>query len=151
MIAVDTNILVYAHRPDYESEHVAARSALEALINGSGSWAVPWACLHEFLANVTNRKIYRQASSLKQAMAAADAWAQSTFFSFIGEQARHLPRLAALAERGAIHGGQFHDARIAAVCLEHGVTELWTADRDFLRFPELRVRNPLPDYSRGSP
>jgi predicted nucleic acid-binding protein len=42
-------------------------------------------------------------------------------------------------------GAQVHDARIAALCLHHGVTELWTADRDFGRFPELRTRNPLID------
>jgi predicted nucleic acid-binding protein len=36
-----------------------------------------------------------------------------------------------------------HDARIAALCLSHGVYELWSGDRDFSRFPALRVRNPL--------
>jgi predicted nucleic acid-binding protein len=36
-----------------------------------------------------------------------------------------------------------HDARIAALCLQHGVRELWSADRDFNRFPALRTRNPL--------
>jgi len=41
-----------------------------------------------------------------------------------------------------VAGPRIHDARIAAVCLAHGVTELWTADRDFSRFPALRTRNP---------
>lgn len=36
-----------------------------------------------------------------------------------------------------------HDARVAALCLRHGVRELRTADRDFSLFPALRVRNPL--------
>lgn len=44
---------------------------------------------------------------------------------------------------GRVAGGQVHDARIAALCRLHGVTELWSADRDFGRFPQLRVRNPL--------
>jgi hypothetical protein len=26
--------------------------------------------------------------------------------------------------------GQFHDARIAAVCIENGVQEIWTINRD---------------------
>jgi uncharacterized protein len=34
-------------------------------------------------------------------------------------------------------------ARIAAICLEHSVEELWTSDRDFARFPDLRIRDPL--------
>ena len=44
---------------------------------------------------------------------------------------------------GNIAGARIHDARIAAVCLTHGVTELWTADRDFSRFLPLRTHNPL--------
>lgn len=46
-------------------------------------------------------------------------------------------------ESGRVAGPMAHDARIAAIGLQHGVTELWTADRDFGRFPELRTRNPL--------
>ncbi len=44
-----------------------------------------------------------------------------------------------------IVGARAYDARIAAVCLQYGVTELWTNDRDFLHFPALRVQNPLID------
>jgi hypothetical protein len=40
-------------------------------------------------------------------------------------------------------GALVHEARVAALCLQHGVTELWSADRDFGRFPRLRTRNPL--------
>jgi len=36
-----------------------------------------------------------------------------------------------------------HDARIAAICLENGVVELWSADRDLGRFAGLKVVNPL--------
>jgi predicted nucleic acid-binding protein len=44
---------------------------------------------------------------------------------------------------GRIAGPRVHDARIAALCLAHGVRELWTADRDFSRFPSLATSNPL--------
>ena len=47
--------------------------------------------------------------------------------------------------RGQVSGPLVHDARIAALCVSHGVHELWTADRDFGRFPALQVRNPLPE------
>jgi uncharacterized protein len=53
--------------------------------------------------------------------------------------------LKEIATQGQIRGGQIHDARIAAICLQHGVSELWTADRDFSRFPQLKTRNPLVD------
>lgn len=42
-----------------------------------------------------------------------------------------------------LKGPMIHDARIAAICLSHGVKKLWTCDRDFARFPSLRHENPL--------
>jgi hypothetical protein len=61
----------------------------------------------------------------------------------LAEQDGYWPRLAELARGGRIAGPQVHNARIAALCRLHGVRELWTADRDFGRFPGLAVRNPL--------
>lgn len=52
-------------------------------------------------------------------------------------------RLRAEGRRPWAEGPRVHEARIAALCLLHGVGELWSADRDFSRFPELEVRNPL--------
>jgi hypothetical protein len=62
---------------------------------------------------------------------------------FLSEGPGHFDWLQQLATTGRLQGPQIHDARIAAICLSHGVSELWTADRDFSRFPQLRVRNPL--------
>jgi hypothetical protein len=61
----------------------------------------------------------------------------------LGEVPDYWNHLRPLIERGQIQGGRVHDARVAAICLQHGVTELWSADRDFSRFPALRVMNPL--------
>ena len=52
------------------------------------------------------------------------------------------PQANLLAD-GKISGPAVHDARVAALCLTHGVQALWTADRDFTRFPRLRTVNPL--------
>jgi predicted nucleic acid-binding protein len=61
----------------------------------------------------------------------------------IGESADHWRILRELVESGRIVGPRLHDARVAALCLQHGVREFWSADRDFSRFPALRVVNPL--------
>jgi hypothetical protein len=61
------------------------------------------------------------------------------------EFSTHLRTPRSLAVDGRATGGALHHARIAALCLDHGVSELLTADRDFSRFPALRVRNPLID------
>lgn len=142
MIAVDTNILVYAHRSDLPF-HEAARRLVEALATGSVRWAVPWPCIHEFLAVVTNGRVFRPASPLTVAMSLVEALAHSGRCDFLAEGDAHLSTLQSLASSGSVSGGQFHDARIAAICLAHGVRELWSADRDFSRYPALRVVNPL--------
>jgi predicted nucleic acid-binding protein len=61
----------------------------------------------------------------------------------LSESPTHWPTLKPLLKAGRVAGPLVHDARIAALCLQHGVRELWTADRDFSRFPSLRTRNPL--------
>jgi len=61
----------------------------------------------------------------------------------LGERTGYLDRLEALAVAGRIVGPKVHDARIAGLCEQSGVSELWSADRDFSRFASLKVRNPL--------
>jgi uncharacterized protein len=51
--------------------------------------------------------------------------------------------LRALLTASRVTGARVHDARIAALCRQHGVRELWSADRDFGRFSGLNVVNPL--------
>lgn len=143
MIAVDTNILVYAHRRD-SPFHPQAAERIRALAESSGAWAIPWPCLHEFLAIVTHPRIYAPPTALDQALDQVDAWRESPSLTLIGETSvHHLDALRALAMNGKIAGPAFHDARIAAICLQHGVEALWSADRDFGRYPELKVVNPL--------
>ena len=142
MIAVDTNILVYAHRSD-SPFHERARSALESLANGPREWAVPWPCAHEFLAIVTHPRIYRTATPAATALAQVRALQALSNVVFVAETDEHLQHLEPLALGAKVQGAAVHDARIAAICLAHGVAELWSADRDFARFPALRVRNPV--------
>jgi predicted nucleic acid-binding protein len=61
----------------------------------------------------------------------------------LAEGETYWPRLRDLLTDGKISGPAVHDARIAALCLTHGVQALWTADRDFTRFPRLHTVNPL--------
>ncbi len=142
MIAVDTNILVYAHRRDSDWHEQAADLIME-LAEGVNQWAVPWPSVHEFFAIVTHPKIYGPPSTVKQAIAQVDAWLDSTSLVLLGESSEHWTTLKELVSKGKVRGPLVHDARIAALCMDHGVTELLTADRDFSRFPTLSSRNPL--------
>ena len=142
MIAVDTNILVYAHREECEF-HDAATSCMRSLAEGAQPWGIPVSCLHEFLAVVTNPKIFSPASTVDQALAQLDAWLASPQASVLHSGQQHVSVLAELGRKAKLKGGQFHDARIAAICLENAVAVLWTADRDFGRFKALKTSNPL--------
>lgn len=142
MIAVDTNLLVYAHRAD-SSWHSQANERLVELSEGRSPWALPWPCIHEFLAIVTHPRIYSPPTPIAAALDQVAAWLESPSVILLSETGAHWAQIRALLEAGRAIGPQVHDARIVALCLQHGVRELWTADRDFGRFPSLNVRNPL--------
>jgi len=142
VIAVDTNILVYAHRKDAEW-HGPANRCISELAESRTNWAIPWPCLHEFVAIVTHPRIYSPPSSLQQAFDQVEAWRESPGLQLIHESREHWSVFRELMTTGQAKGPVVHDARIAAVCITHGVRELLTADRDFSRFPALRTRNPL--------
>lgn len=142
MIAVDTNLLVYTHRED-SPWHGQAVAVVTGLAEAPAAWAIPWPCLHEFLAIVTHPRIYVPPTPLAQAVEQVDAWLESPSLVLLGEAPGYWPRLRDVVVSGGVAGGLVHDARVAALCLHHGVSELWTADRDFSRFPALTTRNPL--------
>jgi toxin-antitoxin system PIN domain toxin len=142
VIAVDTNILVYAHRED-SPFHQAAFRCVRELAEGRASWAIPWPCLHEFLAIATHPRIYAPPTPLNLALNQVEAWIESPTLLLLTETPDHWSALRPLLAAGQITGPLVHDARVAALCRQHGVRELWTADRDFSRFPGLAVANPL--------
>jgi toxin-antitoxin system PIN domain toxin len=142
LIAVDTNILVYSHRED-SAFHDTAYAAIAQLAEGRSNWAIPWPCVHEFLAIVTHPRIYDPPSPLARAVEQVDAWMESPSLCLIGESTAHWQSIRPLLTSARTQGAAVHDARVAALCLQHGCRELWTADRDFSRYPPLRTRNPL--------
>ncbi len=142
MIALDANILVYAHRED-SPWHAAALDRLVELAEGRAPWAIPWPCIHEFLAIVTHPRIYAPPTPLENAIDQVEAWLESPSLVLLSELEDYWRRLRPMLHSGQITGPQVHDCRVAALCRLHGVTELWTADRDFGRFADLQARNPL--------
>ena len=142
MIALDTNILVYAHRQDSDF-HIPAAQAVQILATGKGSWAIPWPCLHEFLAIVTHPRIYGPPSTIAQAVDQIDAWLESPTLHVIGETIDYWPTFRLQLVDGKVAGPLVHDARVAAICIAHGVAQLWSADRDFGRFGGPEIHNPL--------
>jgi uncharacterized protein len=142
LIAVDTNILVYAHRRD-SPWHEAAAECVRNLAEGAASWALPWPCLHEFFFIATHNRIYSPPTAPSDAIAQIGAWLESPQLVLLSESVAYWDVLSRIIDRGKISGPRVHDGRIAALCIQHGVRELLSADRDFSRFGDLKTRNPL--------
>jgi predicted nucleic acid-binding protein len=134
MIAVDTNILEW---------HERASQAILKLAEDQAPWAVPWPCIHEFLAIVTHPRIYDPPTPLEKALSQVEIWFESPSLRLLGELKGHWKELKEILTAGRITGGAVQDARVAAICREYGVSELWSVDRDFPRMKGLAVRNPL--------
>lgn len=142
MIALDTNLLVYAHRPEFPW-HVQAKECIRTLAEGTASWAIPFHCLVEFAATVSHPRKFLSPSSPAQVQDQIAAWRESPSLHILSDSADSLKHWLELILNRHVQGPHHHDARIVAVCLSHGIKELWTADRDYLRYPELPTRNPL--------
>jgi hypothetical protein len=142
MIAVDTNILVYAQREE-SPFHSPAKKVVTDLAEGSQLWAIPWPCLHEFIVVITHPRIYTPSTPLDDVLKQIDYWLESPHLVLIGESGDYWPGFKELLRKGRITGPRIHDAKIMAVCLQNGVKTLWSADRDFTRMEGLEIRNPL--------
>lgn len=144
MLAVDTNILVYAYRFEFvENDH--AYEFVQNLALGDEAWAIPWPCAYEFLSVVTNRRIWKDAATpTERAWQQLRSWEASPSCRMIGETDSFMDVLEGLANRPRITGPIVHDARIAAICIAHGVETLLTRDRDFSMFPQLPTHDPFP-------
>ena len=142
MIAVDTNLLVYAHRAD-SVWHRQARKCLEKLATGGSRWAIPWPCLYEFYAVITHPKIFPRPTPPRTAWETCQEFALCPQVRMLSETEDFAEKLAGLIRELDLKGPKIHDARIAALCHIHGVRELWSCDRDFSRFKFIKVVNPV--------
>lgn len=142
MIAVDTNILVYAHRQD-SAFHKKSSEKISELAESGRQWAIAWPCIHEFLAIVTHPRIYNPPTPIEKAIRQIESWMECPTLHLIGESGNYWPVLKEILTTSKITGPQVHDGRVAAICRDHNVTTLWSADRDFSRMGGLKIENPL--------
>ncbi len=142
MIAIDTNILIYARREEAPYHH-EAKELLKNLAEGDELWAIPWPCIYEFLRVVTHPKIFDPPTPLDIALEDIGSLIESPSIILLGEGVDHFTHLRYMVSSGRTIGHLAHDAHIAALIREHGIDELWSTDRDFTRFPGIQVRNPF--------
>lgn len=141
MLCVDVNVLIYAHRADLP-EHGAYRSLLERLANGDEPLALPDVVLSAFQRVITNRRIFAEPVSPKQAWDAVDALVEAPAALTLRAGERHWALFRQLCDDVGAQGNDIRDAYLAAYALESNATWL-SADRGFARFRRLRWQHPL--------
>ncbi len=142
MRALDTNVLVHAEIVT-SPFHETARALLRDLAEGPAPWAIPWPCVYEFLRVVTHPRVYHPPMPIPVALGDLRAILGSPSLVVLAETPRHADVMMSIVEASGVTGNLIHDAHIAALCVEHGVSELVTGDRDFARFPGIRTVNPF--------
>ncbi|MEO6532046.1 MAG: TA system VapC family ribonuclease toxin [Pseudolysinimonas sp.] len=139
MRSVDTNILVHAYSAESPRHDISA-ALIDSLAASTAPWAIAWPCIHEFFGAVTRRSRFPHAPGPEVALAQIEEWLSSPSLMLLSESRNHWATLSRLVRDHDVTGPVVHDAKIAAICLDNGVDEFVTFDRDFSRFPELKVR-----------
>ena len=142
MIALDTNILIYAARPE-NAFHRQAVKLVTRLAEQSDPWAIPWPCAYEFLRVVTHPRIFDPPSSQEEAIESLERIRESPSLVMIGDGPAHFRTMVKTLRDSGATGNLVHDAHIASLCMEHGVSLFYTMDRDFSRFPGLKLTHPF--------
>jgi toxin-antitoxin system PIN domain toxin len=145
--AVDTNILVYAEITS-SKHHQRARQLLTELAEGAAAWAIPWPCIYEFLRVVSHSRVFHPPVPPEVTLRDISSLLASPSLVLLSETSHHHELLNQVIQQSAVSGNLIHDAHIVALCLEHGITELLTGDRDFTRFKGMGFTDPFAEASK---
>lgn len=141
MIIVDVNLLLYATFTTFE-QHVAARSWLEAALNGDDQVLLPGVSIFGFIRIATNPRIFQDPLRIEQALAAVDSWLALHHVHFLVPGPRHIEVAFQLLRKLGAARNLTTDVQLAAHAIENQAL-LCSNDSDFARFEGLRWTNPL--------
>ncbi len=142
MIAIDTNLLIYAHRARVP-EHRPAQRAIQRACDDPRGWGISAASIGEFWSIVTHPAVKGRPSRPREAADFLGALMQTGGMQVWLPGPGFAERLTQLACDLHVSGVRVFDLQIALIAFENGVTELWTRDADFVRVPGLRIIDPM--------
>lgn len=144
-VALDTNVFVYAHFPEY-TEHEKVRLFLERLVGSGETFHIGWQVFYEYVRVVTHPKILNVPLTAKEAVGGMQHYLKSAQCRVLTETDSHNDILQEVLKYLPSAKGNFiHDCHYAALLKEHGVGEIVTTDSDFKKFAFLKVMNPVLD------
>lgn len=137
MILPDINVLVYAHRTD-SPHHATAAQLVKNLVRSLAPFALTSFVLSGFLRIITNHRIFVQPSPLSEGISFVESLMALDHCRMVEPEGRHWEIFSTLLKASKATGNIVSDAYVAAIAVEHGC-ELLTNDRDFRKFPELKI------------
>ncbi len=141
MIAIDANLLVYAHVDSYR-QHDAARGWLEDQLAGTPRVGLPWSSLLAFVRLVTNPRLFSQPEPIADAWDQVEAWLDAESSWIPAPTPRHREVLRTCLITSGMGANDVPDAHLAALAIEHGLS-LASNDSGFARFDGLGWFDPL--------
>jgi uncharacterized protein len=141
VIVVDANLLIYSYDTD-STHHKKSRAWVEKIFSDIELVGLTWQTVSAFLRVITNRRLPGSRLTVKQGTEIVEAWLEQPNVRIIVAGDEHWSVLKQMMVEGQASGPLVSDAELAALTVEYGGV-LYTADRDFARFPGLRWKNPL--------
>lgn len=140
--AVDANVLLYAS--DAASAfHERALAFLRRAAEGPELLYLPWPVVMAYLRIATHSAIFAQPLSPAEAAANVEALLGRPHVRTLGEVDGFWEAYRRVTSGIVVRGNLVADAHVASLLLQHGITTLWTHDRDYHRFEGIRVRDPF--------
>ncbi|CAN5384777.1 type II toxin-antitoxin system VapC family toxin [soil metagenome] len=141
MITPDANIVLYASNED-APQHAKAKQWLEEQFSSPIVFGLSWQVITAFLRISTNPRAFPQPFDLPEAVEIVDEWIALPNIEILTPTANHWTVFQSLIVEGQTKAALMMDAHLAALAIEHGAT-LATTDRDFQKFSNLKIINPL--------
>jgi hypothetical protein len=141
VILVDASVLLYAHSAT-SPHHEKASHWIESALARHEDIGLAWVTITAFLRLATNPAAYEQPLSMKEAVAIIDGYLSRSNVYAVSPGAEHWALFTRTCDQAQITSRLITDAHLATLALELGAA-LCSSDRDFTRFPGLRIINPL--------
>lgn len=142
MKLLDANVLLYAYNVD-SPHHEACRGWLESAFNEANEIiGLPWQTILAFVRIATNPRAVPHPLSSEVACGIVNQWLSRPNVTTVGYGERFWALFSEQVAEGKVSGPLMTDAALAAIALEQGAT-LYSTDKDFRRFPALKLMDPL--------
>lgn len=146
---LDVNVLVYA-ADETSTRHGRARALLEHVATSSSITYFFWPVLLGYMRIITHPAIVGAPLLPEQVLADIDDLTGRPQIVVVGEGERFWSDFKSIARAVQPRGTLVPDAHLVALMREHGVTQVWSNDRDFRKFDGIAALNPFDDrYSTG--